>query len=68
MGTHLLYQINKILGIISREVFDHLNLDVVRINCLYQRDAVMRGEGAADQLFPDRVSAAHEKAVKLINV
>ena len=68
MGIYLLYQIDKMLGIIPREVFDHLDLDIIRIDCLDQRDAVMSGEGMTDQLFPDRMFAAHEKAVKLINV
>ena len=67
MGIYLLYQIDRILGIIPREVFEHLDLDIIREDYRDQGDTVVGGEGITDQLFPDRMFAAHEKAVKLIN-
>ena len=63
MGTYPLNKIDKVLGIIPRKAFDHLDLDLVQEDFCDQRDAVVGGESIdiADQLLPDRVFAAHKK-------
>ena len=54
MGTYLVHNINEYLGIVHREVFDHLDLIIIRENCRNQSDMFIYGKGIADQLFPDR--------------
>lgn len=61
MGTYLGNYINEGLGIVSRELPDPLNLDVVREDRGDQRDAVVYGKGMTDQVLPSRVLAAYEE-------
>jgi len=65
--TCLVYDIDKVLGIVAREVFDHLNLVAVREDSRDQGDAFVRGEGIADQPIPGWKSTARKKTVKSIN-
>ena len=67
-GTYPLYQIDKVLGIIPRKVFDHPDLDIVREDHRDQRDAVVDCEGIIDQLFPDWMFTAQDKSVKLMDI
>ena len=67
MGTHLVCDIDKGLGIVPREVFDHLNLIVVQENRCDKGDTPIRGKGRTDQLFPGQVFAVHEEVVELMN-
>ena len=64
METHLIYHINKRLGIVSRELSGHLDLTMGREDRCDKRYALMCGEGATDQLFPSRVFTVHDEAVK----
>ena len=66
--TYLIYNVDESLGIIPREVSDHLNLITIREDCRDQRDALVCGEGVTDQLFPSWDFTVHEVAVELINV
>jgi len=67
MDTYLVYHVNEDLGIITREISDHLDLLMVREDGRYQRDALVRGKGRADQPFPAwRVTiTTHNHTVKL---
>ena len=65
MNTYLVYHVNKGLGIISREMSDHLNLITVREDGRYQRSAFVHRKGIADQPFPSGKIATHEDTVKL---
>ena len=48
METYLVYCVDKVFGILSREVFDRFNLVVVREGGHYQGDALARRKGTAD--------------------
>ena len=54
MGTYLVHNIDECLCIMHREVFDHLDLVIIRENCRNQSDMLVHGKGIADQLFPGR--------------
>lgn len=64
METCLIYHIDKSLGIVLREVANHLNLTVVREDRCDYGDALIRSEGMADQPLPGWYSTA-EEMVKL---
>ena len=68
MKAYFIYRIDKGLGIVPRELFDHPNLVIVHKDCCDQRYALVRGEGMIDQLFPGWVFTTNEKVIKLINV
>ena len=68
MGTHLVDHIDKRLGIVPRQVFDHLDLIMIRKYCRDQTCALVRDEGMADQPLPGCVFTVHEEAVKLTNI
>ena len=63
-GTYHVYHVDKALGIIPRNAFNHLDLVTIREDGLYERDALVCGNGMADQPFPGRRVAsgvaAHE--------
>ena len=63
--TRLVYHIDKGLGIVLREVANHLNLIVVREDCCDYGDALIPSEGITDQPFPGWYSTA---VVKLMLV
>ena len=66
MGTCLVYNIDEGLGVIPREICNHLGLIMVCENCRDQRNALVRCEGTVDQLFPGRTFAAYEKVALTI--
>ena len=55
-GAYLVYQINKGLSLIPRELFDHLDLIAIREDRCDLRNALMLGKGVGDELFPCRGS------------
>jgi hypothetical protein len=65
--TYLIYYVDKVLGILSREMFDCLDLVIIREDGNYQRDALVCGEGIADQSLPGWRVTADEDTVKLMN-
>ena len=67
MWAYLVYDINKVLGVVAREVFNHLNLVVVREDGRDQRDAFIRGEGVTNQSFPGWAPTGDSRMAKLIN-
>ena len=67
-GTHLIYQVDKGLGVLSRETFDNLNLIIVREDGRYQGDALVHGKGIVDQQLPGWRVAVYEKIIKSMNV
>jgi len=62
---HLVYHIDKCLGIIPREISGHFDLVVVREDCCDQKGALVCGKGVVDEPFPDWRFAARERAVRL---
>lgn len=64
MGTYTAYHIDKGLGIVPREVFDHLSLVIVQEDCCDQGDAFFCGGSMADQQLPSWVLTVCERAVK----
>jgi hypothetical protein len=62
--THLIYHIDKGLGIVPREVPNDFDLIAVREDLRDQRDAFVSGEAVTDQPFPSWVLAVnkHKKA------
>ena len=66
-GTHFVYQVDKGLGIISREAFDRLHLIAIREDGRYQGDALVRGRGRTNQSFPEWRVTAHEKTISSAN-
>jgi len=67
LRAYLVYDIDKVLGIVSREVLDHLNLVAVREDTRDKGNSFVRGEGMADQPFPGWTPAARKKTVKSMN-
>jgi hypothetical protein len=67
-GTHLVYQVDKGPGIISREIFDSLHLIVVREDGRYQGDALVCGKGRTYQPFPEWGVTTHEKTISSTDV
>ena len=65
MRTCLIYCIDEGLGIISREVFDHLDLIGVREDGRYQTNTLVYGKGISDQPFPSGNVTTREDTVKL---
>ena len=65
MDAHLVHRINESLGIISREMSNHLNLITVGEDGRQQRGALVRGKGVADQLFPGWRVTTTDDTVKL---
>ena len=63
METHLVYHVNKRLGIFSTGMPDYLDPIKVRKNGFDQRDALMTGKCGTDQLSPSRKAAAHVETV-----
>jgi len=61
MGAYFINCVNKGLSIIPREFSDRFNLIEVRENCSDQGDTVVRGESAADQLFPGWIPTGSKK-------
>jgi hypothetical protein len=51
-GTYHVYHVDKVLGIIPREIFNRLDLIMIQEGSRYQRVALMRGKCVAEQLFP----------------
>ena len=68
VGTYLVYHINKVLGIVTRNLFNHLDLIVIQEHFRDQRDPIVCGKSMISQLFPDWTFTAREKAVKLVNM
>ena len=66
--TCLVQHINEGLGVISRKIFDHLNLTMIQEDHRDQGDALIHSEGITDQPFPGWGLTAHEEAVELMNV
>ena len=62
--VHLIYHINKCLRIIPEEISDNRDLVTVREDGCYERGALVRGEGVADQLFPSWNVTACDHTVK----
>jgi hypothetical protein len=54
MGIHLIYLINKGLGIVPREFSDHLGLINVGENCSNQGDLFVYSKSLGDQPLPGR--------------
>ena len=67
VGSYLVYHINKVLGIITRKLFNHLDLIVILKHFHDQRDLIMCGKSMISQLFPDWMFTTRKKAVKLVN-
>ena len=67
VGTYGVHLIDKNLGIIPREIFDHLNQVILQKYCSDQRYAFVRGEGMIDQPFPGWSFAARERVVRLVD-
>jgi len=65
VDAHLVHRINESLGIVSREISDHLNLITIGEDGCQQRDALVCGKGVADQLFPGWRVTTVEDTVKL---
>ena len=65
--TYLVDYVNKVLGILSREMNDRFNLVIAREDGRYQRDVLMNREGIVDQSFPCWRDTTHENTVKLTN-
>jgi hypothetical protein len=51
-SIYLAYRIDSVLGIVPEEISSHPDLVMVREDRRNQRDAFVRGESMADQLFP----------------
>ena len=67
VGSYLVYHINKVLGIVTRKLFNHLDLIVILEHFRDQRDLIVCGKSMISQLFPDSTFTMREKAVKLVN-
>jgi hypothetical protein len=65
--SYLIYCINKGLSIVTIEASDHLYLSTIREDRCDQGNALMRGKGMGNQLFPSWNVTVHEKVVKLTN-
>lgn len=52
--TYLVYNVDERLGIVPREIFDHLDLIIIRENFRNQSDTFVHGKSIADQFFPGR--------------
>lgn len=65
--TYLGYHINKDLGVVSRQVPDHLNLIAIREDPCNQGNSLVRGEGTANQPFPCWAFTSNEKTVESTN-
>jgi hypothetical protein len=65
--TDLVYHINKFLSIIPNEIFDCLDLSLVRKDCRNQRNALGHGKSVTDQPFPGCIFTAYEKVVESTN-
>ena len=63
MNTRLAHHINKSLGVAPREIFEYLNLIMVREDGLHQTDALVLGNGRVDQQFPGGRVTEHENIV-----
>ena len=64
-GTCLIYRIDEGLGIIPREVFDHLDLITIGEDGRYHRDAFVGGKAGADQTYPGGRITECEDTVKM---
>ena len=67
-GGHLVYHIDKVLGIVPRELSDPPDLIAIREDCSNQRDAAVYGKGITNQLFPRWMFAGCKKIVDSTNV
>ena len=67
VDAHLVDHVNKRLGVISGEIFEHLELVTIGENGLDQIDAFMCRNGGADQLFPCRRVPKFGNTVKPAN-
>ena len=52
--TYLVYNVDERLGVVLREIFDHLDLIIIRENFRNQSDTFVYGKSIADQSFPGR--------------
>ena len=66
--TNRIHYVDKVLGIVPDEVFNHLHLSMVRKDCCDQRDALGHSESLADQPFPGWDFTVHEEPVKLTSI
>jgi hypothetical protein len=65
--TYLVYYVDEFLGILSREMLDHLYLIIAREDGHYQRGALVRRKGIIDQPFPGWRVTTDEDPVNLTN-
>jgi hypothetical protein len=65
--TYLVDYVDKVLGILSREMYDRFNLVIAREDGRYQRDALMGREGIIDQSFPCWRDTTRKDTVKPTN-
>jgi len=63
--AYLVYDVDKVLGVVAGEMFDHLHLVAVREDSRDQGDAFVYIEGMADQPFPGWKPTARKKTVEL---
>ena len=63
-GTCLIYRIDEGLGIISRQVFDRLDLITIGKDGRYHCDTFVGGKVAADQTYPGGKITKCEDTVK----
>lgn len=66
-GTYIVYRVNKVLGVVPGEMFDNLDLIIIRENRRNQRDPFVCGKSVAYQPPPGWIIAVHEKAAGLTN-
>jgi len=67
-GTYFVCYTNQALGIISGKVPNHFGLVVVREDHCDQRNALIRGDSIADQLFPGWIFTVRERVVNFTKV
>ena len=65
--AHLVYHVNKSLGILPGEIFENFELITIGEDGRYQIDALIWREGRADQPFPGGRVAEYENMVKPTN-
>lgn len=65
--THLVYHVNKSLGVLPGEMFEHFELIAIREDRRYQFDALMWRKGGVDESFPGGRVTRYENVVKPTN-
>ena len=66
-NIHLVYHVDKNLGILPGEIFERLELITIREDGRYQIDALVWKKGRADQPFPGGRVTGRGNAVKPTN-